>query len=357
MLKKLRNGFFCIFGLVLLAAIGLVVFLSTTEYKPDDRQSAEFLTVDQEGAPVGETVCLYSWNIGYCGLGKDSDFFMDGGTMVEPPSQETVESNLSAVLSFLQENPADAYLLQEVDVHSDRTDGIDQYAYIGDSLQGSSAFAYNYKCSFVPYPLPPIGHIESGIATFTGHEIVGEAERIALPCPFFWPVSTANLKRCLLITRLPIADSQKELVLVNLHLEAYDDGEGKIAQTKLLLDVLRQEYEKGNYVIAGGDFNQVFPNTLESYPIADPESWMPGVLSADDLPTLWQYAYDGSSATCRLLDKPYDGTNQLYVIDGFILSPNIQLDRVETVDLGFANSDHNPVRLNVTLISDDADNS
>jgi len=45
-------------------------------------------------------------------------------------------------------------------------------------------------------------------------------------------------------------------VLVNLHLEAYDSGEGKIAQTKLLVEFLEQEYAKGNYVIAGGDFNQ-----------------------------------------------------------------------------------------------------
>lgn len=352
MFKKLWKGLFALLCVILVVAVGLVAFLSATEYKPDERQSAEFFTTDPDGEPADESICLYSWNIGYCGLGKDSDFFMDGGTMVDPPSQEAVESNLAAIISFLQENPADAYLLQEVDVNSSRTDGLDQYERIGEALQGSRAFAYNYKCSFVPYPLPPIGKIASGIATFTSHEITQQAERIALPCPFSWPVSVANLKRCLLITRIPVADGAQELVLVNLHLEAYDDGEGKLAQTKLLLEILQQEYEKGNYVIAGGDFNQVFPDTLESYPIADPESWAPGVLHANDLPESWQYAYDRSSATCRLLDKPYDGTNQLYVIDGFILSPNIQLDQVETVDLGFANSDHNPVRLNVTLLGD-----
>ena len=53
--------------------------------------------------------------------------------------------------------------------------------------------------------------------------------------------------------------SDREPVLVNLHLEAYDDGEGKIAQTNQLRDYIEDEYAKGNYVIAGGDFNQVFP--------------------------------------------------------------------------------------------------
>jgi hypothetical protein len=40
---------------------------------------------------------------------------------------------------------------------------------------------------------------------------------------------------------------------------------------------------------------------------------------------------------------------QYYVIDGFILSPNVELKNVETMDLGFANSDHNPVLINVSL--------
>lgn len=41
---------------------------------------------------------------------------------------------------------------------------------------------------------------------------------------------------------------------------AYDDGEGKLAQTKMLSDLLQKEVEKGNYVIAAGDFNQSFSN-------------------------------------------------------------------------------------------------
>ena len=53
--------------------------------------------------------------------------------------------------------------------------------------------------------------------------------------------------------------------------------------------------------------------------------------------------------TCRLLDQPYNENCQLYVIDGFILSPNVRLESVQTQDLNFENSDHNPVRLQVTL--------
>ena len=68
------------------------------------------------------------------------------------------------------------------------------------------------------------------------------------------------------------------------------------------------------------------------------------------LPEGWQFAYDDSSPTCRLLDKPYTEDCQTYVIDGFILSPNVQLQAVSTVNLDFACSDHNPVKLEITLL-------
>ncbi len=338
-------------GLVLIGLIGLIVFLSVTEFKPADREECENYTVSSEipNASNEQTYTVYSWNIGYAGLGEESDFFMDGGKMVDPPSQEIVEKNLAGITAFMQAQDADAWLLQEVDVNSARTAYQDQFAYLRSFIVGDSAFAYNYKCPFVPIPVPPLGRIESGIATISNLRLASGSTRISLPCPFSWPVRAANMKRCLLMTRLPIEGSDKELVLVNLHLEAYDDGEGKIAQTKLLLQVLQEEYAKGNYVVAGGDFNQSFSDALKRYPIADSEKWTPGLLDGAALPEGWQFAYDTNVATCRLLDQPYSEACQLYVIDGFILSPNVTLSQVETVDLGFACSDHNPVRLQFTL--------
>ena len=71
------------------------------------------------------------------------------------------------------------------------------------------------------------------------------------------------------------------------------------------------------------------------------------------LPEGFSFAYDLGTPSCRLLNQPYDpadtANTQYYVIDGFFLSPNVRVESVETVDLGFENSDHNPVRLVVTL--------
>lgn len=350
MCKRILKALGVVLCGILLLAAGLVLFLTVTEYKPADRQAADRTILADDGGLAGQSFTVYTWNIGYAGLGKESDFFMDGGNMVDPPSQEIVEKNLAGMIDFMQGHSADAWLLQEVDVSSARTGSMDQFDRLQTSAAGSAAFAYNYKCPFVPIPLPPMGKVESGLATMTTPLMREAAERISLPCPFSWPVRAANIKRCLLVTRMNVENTDKELVLVNLHLEAYESGEGRIAQTNQLLTLMQEEYEKGNYVIAGGDFNQAFPETLEIYPIKDAEKWIPGMLEESALPEGWQFAYDGATATCRLLDQPYCEACQLYVIDGFILSPNVQLDTVETVALDFEHSDHNPVRLDVTLL-------
>lgn len=142
-------------------------------------------------------------------------------------------------------------------------------------------------------------------------------------------------------------------MLVNLHLEAYDSGEGKIAQTKLLVEFLEQEYAKGNYVIAGGDFNQTFSREdMEQYPVINPDLWTPGVLDLSGLSEDWILAEDHTVPSCRLLNQPYDPESpdtQFYIIDGFLLSPNLTLEEVKTTDAGFRYADHNPVTIQVRL--------
>ena len=113
---------------------------------------------------------------------------------------------------------------------------------------------------------------------------------------------------------------------------------------------MQAEYEKGNYVIAGGDFNQAFSDTLEQYPIKSTSDWTPSIL--EELPDGWQYAYDSNVPTCRLLNQPYQPSSdetQYYVIDGFLVSPNVAVRSVETINEDFAYSDHNPVVLDITL--------
>ena len=246
MKKRLIFTLLCVFAIPLLLAASLLLFLTVSEYKPAPEQPADRLISASQPSPVGQEFTIFTWNIGYAGLGKDSDFFMDGGKMVDPPSQELVKTNLAAIQTFLQENPADAWFLQEIDINSSRTQGMDQFSLLQESLSSGAAFAYNFKCPFVPIPIPPMGRMESGLSTLSSHSFSGEPQRISLPCPFTWPTRAANIKRCLLVTRMDVENSDKELVLVNLHLEAYESGEGRIAQTNQLLALMQEEYNKGN---------------------------------------------------------------------------------------------------------------
>ena len=352
--KKIARVTGIILAVLLLAAAGLIGWLTVTEYKPAAVEVVEVSGAGEKALAPGNSLTVLTLNSGYAGLGKDADFFMDGGKHVAPTGEQEV-TNRNGIVQQLAGRDADVYFLQEVDTDSSRTGGIDQAGWYGNALSGNGTFSWaqalNYSCDFVPYPWPPIGKVHSGVQTLSRFTME-KAERVALPCPFSWPVSTANLKRCLLVSYVPLENSDKKLVLVNLHLEAYDDGEGKAAQTKVLADFLTAEYEKGNYVIAGGDFNQTFPGALEAFPIQDPSLWTPGVLEEDILPDGWRFACDLDTPSCRLLNHPLDedpAGNQFYVIDGFILSPNVALDSVETLNWQFEFTDHNPVALEVTL--------
>lgn len=350
---KLLKGIFKLLGilvaLVLLAAAGLVGYLSLTEYKPAPVMPLKVTEAALKDEPaVGDLFTVVSFNTGYAGLDRTQDFFMDGGKNVRPGSEEEVRDNLSHMLGVLDRFNAQIILLQEVDEDSARSYGINQKEYYRRGLAMNAAMAYNYQCAFVPFPWPPMGKVSSGLVTLTELN-VQSAERISLPVPFDWPVRAANLKRCLLVERVPVKDTGKELVIINLHLEAYDDGEGKLAQTRQLVELLQAEVDAGNYVIAGGDFNQTFPDA-PAMPAVEPDGWQPGLMA--ELPDGLRYVYDAANPTCRSLSKPYTGDRnqtQFYVIDGFILSDNLKVNHVETVDLNFLSSDHNPVLLQLTL--------
>ena len=65
-----------------------------------------------------------------------------------------------------------------------------------------------------------------------------------------------DLDRCYTISRLP-ADNGKELILINFHLSAYTtDPSVAENQLSMLYEDMTAEYEAGNYVVCGGDFNK-----------------------------------------------------------------------------------------------------
>lgn len=346
--------FWKVFRWVLLTLVvlvgGIVIFFAVTEYRPAQEEK---LAVEGKGTSLNKekTMSVISWNMGFCALGDNADLFMDGGKNVFTADKDRVEKNILGILDTLKENDPDFILLQEIDEDSARSYNINQIKLLRETFSDyASTFAYNFNVAFLPYPMPPLGKIKSGTQTLSKYGIT-DAVRTQLPIPFKWPVSVFNLKRCLMTDRIPVGD--KELVIVNVHLEAYDSGEGKIAQTKMLRELLEKEAAKGNYVIAGGDFNQTFSNVdLSRFP-AQEGKWRSGLIDVSEFSDQWTFLMDGTVPSCRSLDQPYAGADresfQYYVIDGFIVSSNVKVESFEVLQKDFVNSDHNPVKLTFRL--------
>ena len=339
-------------GALAIAAVGLLIYCTVNEFHPPSTEMEDVsYGLKALRAPMNRELSLISWNIGYGGLGEEADFFLDGGHDTTTYNEAGVRWNLAGITSFLTRKDPDFMLLQEVDRDSMRSFHIDETDVMHEAFRKyQMTFATNFLVPFLPYPIPPIGKVDAGLLSMSRYTMTG-ATRYSLPSPFTWPESTVNLKRCLLVSRIPIAQSDKQLVLVNLHLEAYDDGSGKKAQTKMLADLLTNEAAEGNYVIAGGDFNQTFSGVKR--PKVKDGNWKPGRIDTDTLPDGFLARMDESSASCRSLDQPYrdaDKKNfQYYIIDGFLVSSNVNVKHMHTIDLDFTYTDHNPIELLFTL--------
>lgn len=80
--------------LIWLTATQLNVKTETAVVTRGDNSTAAF-------AP-GDEVSILSWNIGYAGLGEESDFFMDGGKQTRAPSKAIVEKNMDGIVETVQ---------------------------------------------------------------------------------------------------------------------------------------------------------------------------------------------------------------------------------------------------------------
>lgn len=335
-------------GVILLVFGLLLGYLSAVDYKP---KAIEMLTVEGEAAAIPDSAKEFSfliWNIGYAGLGAESDFFFDGGKGVRP-DKATTEKYLNGIKSYLSENKdIDFTLLQEVDLGSRRSWHLDQAKAINEATGGGvSSFAVNYDSKFVPQPISnPYGKCLGGLLSRSKYK-PGSANRIGLVPDANWPVGLFMLDRCLLEWRYPLAGG-KELVVYNLHLSAYDDGSVKQTQMDTLKALFSREYAKGNYVVAGGDWNQSPPG-YKSPRVGVAATVQMNV--PENFPAQgWKWGADTAIPTNRKLNEVYkDGETGIDILDFFLVSPNVEIISVKGEDLKFANSDHQPVKMSIRL--------
>jgi len=337
--------------LLILVGAFLVFLLYATidDYKPEE---VSFQSIDCEPDILNDSldIKLLIWNIGYAGLDASMDFFYDGGKQMRP-DREGVLKNMKGIKNTLAEyRDFDFILLQEVDQDSKRSYHLNEFQLIQDQFTGyHSSFGMNYDVGFVPIPISePMGKVKSGLMTLS-RQCPSGVERYSFPGNYSWPMKLFMLDRCFLLNRYQLSN-QKELIVINTHNSAYDDGSLRAQQMNYLRDFLLSEYEKGNYVIVGGDWNQT-PYGLEpELPSHHFDTIDLSFIEKDYPAPEWQWAFDTSMPSNRRVALPYNQNSSLTtIIDCFLLSPNIELEYVKTFDLGFKYSDHQPVQLNARL--------
>ena len=347
-LKKILKALLFLIILLVIGFIGIIIYAVISDYKPDEKV---LISANESPSVIGDSaeISVLTWNIGYCGLDKAMDFFYDGGTKVITPKENCVE-NLSAVVKLLKSNDSiDFIFLQEVDKNSKRSYKQDEFKTIEGNLDNYSAdFAINYKVFFVPLPpASPMGKVLSGITIF-GKSKPSLSTRYTFPGEYGFPKQLFMLDRCFLVNRYPLT-SGKELIIINTHNEAFDPGDIRKAQMEYLKNFVLEGYSKGNYIIAGGDWNQCPPDFKPEFKanLADTTQM---VLTSDYLPSDWKWVYDNTNPSERNVIAAFDPSKTTTnIFDFFLLSPNIEKVSVKCINLNFENSDHNPVIIKAKL--------
>jgi len=343
-----------IIGWMLLVVVllfgGFLLFITFSDYKPEPIETlvelSDVATVQQD------TFKLIDWNVGYAGLGKEMDFFYDGGTKVRP-SEALSRKYLDGIKAFVTANDTvDFWMLQEVDIKAKRSYRKNEVAEIEKAKSGSfGVFAKNYDVPFVPVPIyEPMGCVEGGLMIFSDFP-PAEAIRYAYPLIADWPDKLFLLDRCFILNRYPLQNG-KDLLIINTHNSAYVyDSALRVHELQILKKVMLAEYDKGNFVIAGGDWNQNPPGyqpggAYNGYKFFKSEVQM----NADFMPNGWTWAYDNSAPTNRQNYQAFvKGENGTTCLDYYVCSPNIEVQETRVIDLNFENSDHNPVFLQIVL--------
>ncbi len=363
----------CVIGAAALIIGGYVGYVAVQYYRIEDNFELQTENGRDKKAGLNDVFTVMTYNTGFGAYSPDYSFFMDTGVMddgtevvgkyAKGRDKADVKKNVDGQTDIIKNADADFYFLQEVDEKADRSYGINMKSVFSAAFENRSAtYAENFHTANLFYPFnDPIGITNAGILTLSSYNIQSAVRR-SFPLTDNFIDKLFDLDRCFAVHYLPLEGSDKFLVLINLHMSAYDKGGAvRAQQLEMLNGVLKEERAKGNYVVAGGDFNHcLIADYFESDEQAlshfesrqqVPEWVKNSVLHNSELAEGFRIASDKDVATCRGADIPYEkGVNYTNTIDGFIVSDNVEVVAVNTLNTEYAFSDHNPVVLKFALL-------
>ncbi|MCG7625953.1 endonuclease/exonuclease/phosphatase family protein [Epibacterium sp. Ofav1-8] len=298
----------------------------------------------QNGAAATELatgqLSLITWNIGYAGMGRESDFVFDLGEQKRPLNAGLVDKNLSGILEQLSTMTADVLFLQEVAKPSYSTYQKDLLSPLRTTLLDHAyVFGADVDTRFVPPPLK----VQVGNVIFSKLKIAS-AEWRALPLEPDFQLGLFRKNYRMHIVRLAGTEGW---TLINIHLSTFDGPENSVRekQVEALFEFAKQEYQLGRRVIIGGDWNLKLADTEFPSTTDDKYKFWIRDFPMSKIPDGWSLGVDPDHPTVRTAYKPYvAGENYTLIIDGFLVSPNVKILDTQTTNLGFEDTDHHPVR-------------
>ena len=367
-------------GIILLALVivlaAYIIYLYASYHRIPDNQELQVEEISQNTEAGNEltTEKNYSaltYNIGFGAYTPDFSFFMDGGKSSWAKSKDSVKETIKGAGELVASKDPGFALVQEIDLDATRSYHVNEYSILKENIPAyNCVFAQNYDSAFLFYPFTqPHGKSKAGLALFSKYPITGSLRRS-------FPISTSftkffDLDRCYSISRVPV-DNGKELVIFELHMSAYGNSDAiREGQIRMLSEDMQKEYEAGNYVICGGDFNHDLKaadtqskasdasnNTqTDSGDSAEPESWA-YPFPRSELPEHFSFCLDQLSEdeknnlwnSARNADMEYvPGETYTVTLDGFIISDNVECTKYENVNTGYSYSDHDPVYMEFQL--------
>lgn len=367
-------------GIILLALVivlaAYIIYLYASYHRIPDNQELQVEEISQNTEAGNEltTEKNYSaltYNIGFGAYTPDFSFFMDGGKSSWAKSKDSVKETIKGAGELVASKDPDFALVQEIDLDATRSYHVNEYSILKENIPAyNCVFAQNYDSAFLFYPFTqPHGKSKAGLVLFSKYPITGSMRRS-------FPISTSftkffDLDRCYSISRVPV-DNGKELVIFELHMSAYGNSDAiREGQIRMLSEDMQKEYEAGNYVICGGDFNHDLKavdtqlkasdadnNTQTgSEDSAEPESWA-YPFPRSELPEHFSFCLDQLSEdeknnlwnSARNADMEYvPGETYTVTLDGFIISDNVECTKYENVNTGYSYSDHDPVYMEFQL--------
>ncbi len=353
--KQLIKYPLIVVGVIVLAFALYVGYLFLTYNRYEDNI---VLTPDNKveaGVSADTEYTIITQNIGFGAYVQDYTFFMDGGKESRARSKESITDVFRQAKETVAPYNPDFLIFQEVDTDSTRSLHVDESEILrADYPDYDYVYGENFHSGYLPYPLlQPHGASKSGLCTFANAHIDSALRR---SFPITKSVSKiVDLDRCYTVCRIPV-ENGKELLIYNLHMTAYGAGDDiKQQQVEMLMADMSDEYARGNYCIAGGDFNADL--TGDSVPTLNNGNtvdfgWcmpFPAHLIPDGIHLCTDYSCGEQRATCRNNDKPYEPGDFTIIVDGFCVSDNVETTYLENIQTDFMYSDHNPVVMRFIL--------